>query len=444
LCFFHYRSKEKETVFYNGNKNTPYFSQKKKEHSITQIVNILLLKPDNARVCSERVIGCQENAAFVINAGLLDHYNDYRYDDNGWFRNHGYNTYMITFSEEDQTVTEIEKKQNKEADTLSLNKNQCLVKKTYYSHGVVKTFKKQTIEIVLHDGTLNSLVLLMYSFDGEPCSFKPAPHGNSKSQRPFIPSTASTMARIRQKVANSSSGPSKIFDEAFEQVGGIENLKAFSDVPRDSKQVKNVRSQLRNKCTEDEVAELIDFSQNSSFVHSVEVAPDLKVVLASAGQIRDLRDMCTDPLQYSVLGVDTTYNISKFCYLTPTVYKHLKLVDRKTGNHPTLLGPILIHNKMDSKTFQYFGNRLVELDGKLRDILFIGSDRDAAIDKGLKQAFPIASFLACQKHMADNIKSKLTELGVNGKAKKEYLKDIFGDEQQQQKGLVNSMKCCYL
>ena len=101
--------------------------------------------------------------------------------------------------------------------------------------------------------------------------------------------------------------------------------------------------------------------------------------------------MCCDPVAYSVLGIDTTFNISKSRYLTPTVYNNRKLIDRQSGNHPTMPGPAMLHNKMNSSTFWYFGNTLVELEPYLSDIMCIGSDRDSAIDKVFKQASPIAN-----------------------------------------------------
>ena len=103
--------------------------------------------------------------------------------------------------------------------------------------------------------------------------------------------------------------------------------------------------------------------------------------------------MCTDQLRFSILSINATLNISKFCYLTPTVYTYLKLTERQTGIHPIKPGPAMAHNKLDSQTSQYFGNWITELDPRVRDVRFVGSDWDAEIDKGFRRAFPIAAFL---------------------------------------------------
>lgn len=149
--------------------------------------------------------------------------------------------------------------------------------------------------------------------------------------------------------------------------------------------------------------------------------------------------MCCGPDKVSILGIDTTYNISDSCYLTPTVYQHLKLVDKNTGKHPTLPGPAMIHNRMDAKTFEYFGNTLIELDPSSWNLRFIGSDRDGGIDKGFKQLFLKTEVHSCKKQVEDNIKVKLRDLGINGASKTEFLKDIFVNASAAEKGLIDSL-----
>ena len=70
--------------------------------------------------------------------------------------------------------------------------------------------------------------------------------------KPYIPTTQSTKEAIKKKVPKSIIGPSKVFDEVFE----MSQLKAGSDLPRDQRQVKYFRIQLREPKNEDEVREL--------------------------------------------------------------------------------------------------------------------------------------------------------------------------------------------
>ena len=93
----------------------------------------------------------------------------------------------------------------------------------------------------------------------------------------------------------------------------------------------------------------------------------------------------------------------------------------------------MLHNKMDACTFQYFGNTLVELQQGLSDIMCVGSDKDSAIDKGFKQA------KIAKKHVEDNIKTKLRDLGICGTVRNEFLADLLGDDQKKEKGLIDCL-----
>lgn len=131
-------------IYFKDNRKTPYFSQKKEQHSIGAF---------HSRVCSERVIGArQENVEFVselegsaitmtIGTMTMD----------AFVTMATIPTWSLTIKKKKQLLR-LKKEKNREADTLSLHKQQCLVKKIFYVHGVVKTFKRQTVEIVLHDG----------------------------------------------------------------------------------------------------------------------------------------------------------------------------------------------------------------------------------------------------------------------------------------------------
>ena len=209
-----------------GNPRIPYYSQETREYTAECLVKILKLKPDKRRICQERPIACQENAAFVIDASRIWKFDDYRFDDLGSFRNHGYRAHLVTFQEE--KVLQLRKMKNNALDQVNLEVNQCIVKKTYWVHSKTKSFKRKTTEIIQKDGDRGDLVMLEYAFDGSPCPVVVLPHGNAKGPdaKPFIPTAPSTKEIIKSKASHSATGPSRIFDQAFEMQGGLENMKA--------------------------------------------------------------------------------------------------------------------------------------------------------------------------------------------------------------------------
>ena len=76
------------------------------------------------------------------------------------------------------------------------------------------------------------------------------------------------------------------------------------------------------------------------------------------------------------------------------------------------------------------------LNREIDNILFVGCDRQKSIVNGMSRELPIAQFLACTKHVQDNIKRKMSSLFIPEEVQKEYLLDIFGDRSN--KGLIDS------
>ena len=87
-------------------------------------------------------------------------------------------------------------------------------------------------------------------------------------------------------------------------------------------------------------------SDSQAYVRSVEAAPEPMCILATDQQVADLERFATsDP--FSVVSIDPTFNLGPF-YVTPITYQNL-LVKTEKGNHPIVLGPVLIHK---TKTFR--------------------------------------------------------------------------------------------
>jgi len=98
------------------------------------------------------------------------------------------------------------------------------------------------------------------------------------------------------------------------------------------------------------------------FVRSVEAAPEPMCILASDQQLKDLERFCTGD-RTSVLCIDPTFNLGPF-YVTPTTYQNV-LVRNKSGNHPILLGPVLVHQTKTLRQFHYLASTLVRLNPNL-------------------------------------------------------------------------------
>ena len=89
---------------------------------------------------------------------------------------------------------------------------------------------------------------------------------------------------------------------------------------------------------------------------------------------------------------------------------------------------MMIHTDEGMPTFHYFASTLTGLNHKVENILFVGCDRQKAVTSGLSGQSPIAQFLACTKHVRDNIKRKMSTLFIPEDVQAKFIVDIFGDK----------------
>ena len=159
------------------------------------------------------------------------------------------------------------------------------------------------------------------------------------------------------------------------------------------------------KCVEDKTG-----TKGSRFLQFVQGASQPLAFLADERQLKEVERFCTNPSEPAILSVDTTYNCGAF-YVTPTTYRHKQVISKRTGKHPVMIGPTLIHKHRDEEAFAYLASSMIRVSPRLVSLLAIGSDRDKAIKKGLGSQFPNVVFVACKKHFEDDLKRKLSELG---------------------------------
>ena len=99
------------------------------------------------------------------------------------------------------------------------------------------------------------------------------------------------------------------------------------------------------------------------FVQEVTCAPEPMAILATQQQLFDLSRFCCDH-GFCIMGVDPTFKLGDFS-VTPIVYQHLIVKDKKTGKSPWLLGPILIHYRKEFRNYNFFFSTLLAYQKKL-------------------------------------------------------------------------------
>ena len=174
------------------------------------------------------------------------------------------------------------------------------------------------------------------------------------------------------------------------------------------------------------------------FVHRLQVTPRIRFVAAADHTLASIVKYCTMPEKATPLCVDTTFGIGDF-FVTTSSFKDMSVVNRTNGEHPTIPGPALFHIDQDDKVFSYFAQTLVEVNDDVKNLLFLGSDRDKAMINGMSKHFLFARNVFCTKHVKDDIKRKFADdlSYIPSSVRNEILKDIFGSENTKERGLMD-------
>ena len=116
------------------------------------------------------------------------------------------------------------------------------------------------------------------------------------------------------------------------------------------------------------------------------------------------------------------------------------LVDTTSKKHPTMAGPILVHQRKNFAAFNYFASILICFNKRLQQIQAFGTDGDEALVEAFTHNFPFATQLRCFLHVKRNILSKLNERGIPSSFSEEFIADMFGRRisDRYEEGLVDA------
>lgn len=242
--------------------------------------------------------------------------------------------------------------------------------------------------------------------------------------------------------------PRVLFDELTEKQGGILSCKSIGSLPRDRKQVENARACSSSmssvngdpllavilKCKEDERADV-----KNAYVRKVVAAPEPAAVLFLDKQLNDIRKFCCNNVYWSALQVDPTFDLGQFS-VTTSQYKNLLLVNHRTGEHPSMIGPLLVHYKKSKSSFNVLVDAMIDKQPEIKNLHVLGTDGESELAKPFKQHCPSLIHLLCFNHVRRNIKEKLSSMKIPKPVAKMFLNDIFGEQSGNvfEHGLVDS------
>ncbi len=86
-------------------------------------------------------------------------------------------------------------------------------------------------------------------------------------------------------------------------------------------------------------------------------------------------------------------------------------------------------------SFINFGQTLIELEKDIDGGIALGADREKAMVNGLGRSLPVATVLACTRHVENNCAQKMSELGISTATRTVIIQDIFGMRPKRRKVL---------
>ena len=251
------------------------------------------------------------------------------------------------------------------------------------------------------------------------------------------PSTLQKLKDCRKKGQTPKQAISAITNEK----GGIVNMKSAGEVPRNRRQVYNIKNTKNDDS--DALLSVMAMCKESMgkgedpFVRIVTSAPEPMCIMCTNSQLNDIERFCTDPDMFKLLSVDPTFNLGDFS-VTVTSYCNLLLQSHRTGKNPVMIGPMLVHRRKVFSTYHFFASGLVSLNPALSCLQAFGTDGEECLYNAFSVQFTQAHHVRCFLHFRDNCKAKLSELKVSNDVALEIIQDIFGSLIKGLQGIVDA------
>ena len=139
------------------------------------------------------------------------------------------------------------------------------------------------------------------------------------------------------------------YHNVHREKGGVWKESSISDRQRNRAQAKYARRGHTNSTNLENAESLVILLEQCKrqqvnlyevpFIQEVTGALELRCILGFDWQLRDLATFCTDQQEFSLFEAHPTFNLGKF-NVTVMSYQNLKVIDRTSGKHPTMIRPL--------------------------------------------------------------------------------------------------------
>ena len=209
--------------------------------SVKQLFQIMIGTLPENRICHQKPVGVRYSSVFVVDLSGVSCLEDLRADDNGTWIHGGKprRKYLVEF---DDANTVVDAKLIQEDDIQeddSNHDNIFTLVRVYHRHKHTPQFQRRISYVLDSCSQLVTYAVVQYLFDeGTEVPIVMPPHGNAKNQvNPYHRTQKSTIDKLKQRAGKPKMVVASVHDEA----GGSLHAKSASELPRDRRQVYNVR-----------------------------------------------------------------------------------------------------------------------------------------------------------------------------------------------------------
>ena len=422
-----------EVRFYNNDPALPVYRWGLLNGLATDDVAAIHLKEQiHLTKIATRVPTCiSKNTAFVVDSTKIRSSEDIRCDDMGAWTYTGSKVFPYYIDEDGKVHRGNDSENHKEYQFT----HQFFKNKSLPSLRKVIITAQNVISKITSD-----LCFIQYIFGDGVQDVVVQAHGNKKKLdstgvRGYRRTTKSTKDLIEKKLTVVP--PWEATQEIIKERGGIMNITNAGEFPRNRSQIYNINKKMKSKTSgvdlshNDPLLQVIVKAKEEQMgraenilIREVPLFPELIVFLASDQQLEDIERFCTNPARFCVLGVDATFQIAGF-YFTFVTYRNLML-KTKRGNHPVFIGPGILHKQKLYTSYTTLPLLMSKYRAGTSAVLVYGTDGEDKMAKAFSDVYSNVKHLPCDIHMKDNVKQKLTQLGITGDVASEIMSDVFG------------------
>ena len=409
--------------WYEGNEDLPVYRWGLKHGMATkEAVKVLLAAAPGPKIASTVPTSISKNVLFVVDTSKLAALTDLNCDDMGAWSCTGKKTSWFG-RDEYGDVCEVTPD-----DGVPYK-----VSRHHYVNDSLPSLKKVLLAME-KSGETHKYALVQYIFTAGEQKVSVKSHGNYRAKGKNPKPYRRTMESTKNMIAQAKGKPREVFHAVVEQRGGIHSIESSGEYPRDRAQIYNIRRHSVMKGSipptgvSDPLLEILKKAKEQQqmgdmFIRDVQMSPEPMIFLATDQQLLDVQRFCTNPESFCVFGIDSTYNIAGHYYTFGT-YRNLLI--HKNGVHPVCIGPGILHKRRLESSYFNLPASMLKYKPETRGILVVGTDGEDNIVSAACRGFTSATMLRCDLHLKENVKMKLADLKISGRAASTITADIFG------------------